>query len=284
MVEVIHTVSQMQQVADDLRVEKRRIGLVPTMGYLHEGHVSLVHRAVQDADDVVVSIFVNPIQFGPKEDLAAYPRDLDRDLALITEAGARYAYVPDVEEMYPKGFATYVDIEGLTEHLCGRSRPGHFRGVATVVTKLFTAVKPHLAVFGQKDAQQVLVLQRMVHDLNLDVDLVVSPTVRESDGLAKSSRNVYLSDVERQEAPVLNRALQMGKSMIESGVRDVDEILGVMKKMIEDMPHAKIDYIEAVDRDLLQPLTTISGRVLLAVAVYFGKARLIDNAWVDVPS
>ena len=282
MVDVIQTVSQMQGVADQLRQEGHRIGLVPTMGYLHEGHLSLVTRALQDANRVVVSIFVNPIQFGPKEDLAAYPRDLDRDLELISEAGAHFAYVPEVGEMYPDGFATYVNVEGLTDNLCGLSRPGHFRGVTTVVAKIFTATKPHLAVFGQKDAQQVLVIQRMVRDLNLDVDVIVAPTVREADGLAKSSRNVYLTPEARQEAPVLYRALQMGKALIEEGARDPDQVLGAMRQLITDAPHAKIDYVEAVDMDRLAPLSVLSGRVLLAVAVYFGKARLIDNIWVEM--
>jgi len=281
MVEVIKTVSHMQDVADQLRQSGNRIGLVPTMGYLHDGHLSLVTRALQEADQVVVSIFVNPIQFGPKEDLAAYPRDLDRDLKLISEAGARFAYVPDAHEMYPDGFATYVNVEGLTDNLCGRSRPGHFRGVATVVAKLFMAVKPHSAVFGQKDAQQVLVIQRMVRDLNLDVDVVVAPTIREADGLAKSSRNVYLTPEARQEAPVLYRALQMGKTLIEDGVRDADQVLGAMRNLIVEAPHAQIDYVEAVDMDRLASLSDLSGRVLLAVAVYFGKARLIDNIWVE---
>ena len=284
MVEVIRTVSQMQAVADRLRRDGVRIGLVPTMGYLHEGHLSLVTQALKNADQVVVSIFVNPIQFGPKEDLAAYPRDLDRDLALITEAGAHFAYVPEVGEMYPDGFATYVTVDGLTDHLCGQSRPGHFRGVTTVVTKLFAAVKPHVAVFGQKDAQQVLVIQRMVRDLSLDVDVVVAPTIRESDGVAKSSRNVYLTPAERQEAPVIYRALQQAKTVIEGGERDAQKIVNMVKNMITDMPHAQIDYVELVDTERVAPLSVLSGRVLLAVAVYFGKARLIDNILVDIPS
>lgn len=283
MIEVIKTVSDMHHVADELRRRGERIGLVPTMGYLHEGHLSLVTRALEDANPVVVSIFVNPTQFGPKEDLAAYPRDLDRDLDLIEKAGAQFAYVPEVEEMYPEGFATYVNVEGLTDYLCGISRPEHFQGVTTVVTKLFGAVKPHLAVFGQKDAQQVLVIQRMVRDLNLDVEVVVAPTIREADGVAKSSRNVYLTPDERQEAPVLYHALQRGKTMIEQGVRDPEEVLHTMRSMIDDAPHAKIDYVEAVDLDRIAPVSVLSGRVLLAVAVYFGKARLIDNVWADAP-
>ncbi|MBT4139503.1 MAG: pantoate--beta-alanine ligase [Candidatus Latescibacteria bacterium] len=281
--EVIQTISHMHQVADQLRNAGDRVGLVPTMGYLHEGHLSLITRALEDANQVVVSIFVNPTQFGPKEDLAAYPRDLDRDLDLIEKAGAKFAYVPEVEEVYPEGFATYVNVEGLTDNLCGISRPEHFKGVTTIVSKLFAAVKPHLAVFGQKDAQQVLVIQRMVRDLNFDVEVVVAPTVREADGVAKSSRNVYLTPEERQDAPALYRALQKGKALIEAGVRDPEEVVRTMRAMINATPYGQIDYVEAVDMDQLAPMSALSGQVLLAVAVYFGKARLIDNVWVEVP-
>ncbi|MBT3603091.1 MAG: pantoate--beta-alanine ligase [Candidatus Latescibacteria bacterium] len=281
--EVIQTISHMHQVADQLRNAGDRVGLVPTMGYLHEGHLSLITRALEDANQVVVSIFVNPTQFGPKEDLAAYPRDLDRDLDLIEKAGAKFAYVPEVEEVYPEGFATYVNVEGVTDNLCGISRPEHFKGVTTIVSKLFAAVKPHLAVFGQKDAQQVLVIQRMVRDLNFDVEVVVAPTVREADGVAKSSRNVYLTPEERQDAPALYRALQKGKALIEAGVRDPEEVVRTMRAMINATPYGQIDYVEAVDMDQLAPMSALSGQVLLAVAVYFGKARLIDNVWVEVP-
>ena len=283
MIEVIQTISHMHQVADQLRNAGDRVGLVPTMGYLHEGHLSLITRALEDANQVVVSIFVNPTQFGPKEDLAAYPRDLDRDLDLIEKAGAKFAYVPEVEEVYPEGFATYVNVEGVTDNLCGISRPEHFKGVTTIVSKLFAAVKPHLAVFGQKDAQQVLVIQRMVRDLNFDVEVVVAPTVREADGVAKSSRNVYLTPEERQDAPALYRALQKGKALIEAGVRDPEEVVRTMRAMINATPYGQIDYVEAVDMDQLAPMSALSGQVLLAVAVYFGKARLIDNVWVEVP-
>lgn len=280
MVEVIRTIAQMHRVADELRQKGLRIGLVPTMGYLHEGHLSLVEKALEDADQVVVSIFVNPTQFGPKEDLAAYPRDLDRDLEMISKAGAHFAFVPEVGDMYPTGYATYVQVEGLTDHLCGVSRPGHFRGVATVVSKLFTAVKPHFAVFGQKDAQQVLVIERMTKDLNLDVEIVRAPTVREADGLAKSSRNIYLTAEERAQAPVLYKTLQMAEDMVHNGTRDAHTVLAKMRTMIEDMPSARVDYIEAVDRHHLQPVSDLSGQILIALAVYFGKARLIDNIWI----
>jgi len=283
MVEVIRTVSEMHRAADAIRLEGLRIGLVPTMGYLHEGHLSLVHRALKETDRVVVSIFVNPKQFGPQEDLAAYPRDLDRDLALIAEAGAQVAYVPEVSEMYPKGYATYVDVDELADGLCGRSRPGHFRGVTTIVTKLFAAVKPHVAVFGQKDAQQALILKRLARDLNLDVDVVMAPTAREPDGLAKSSRNVYLSAQEREQAPVLYQALEMAGAMVADGERRAAVVLGAVRDLIGARSQAEIDYVEAVDTDRLAPVEALSGPVLLALAAKFGKARLIDNVILDVP-
>lgn len=280
MIEIIRTVRDMHGAADHMRRQGLRIGMVPTMGYLHEGHLSLVQQALQATDRVVVSIFVNPIQFGPKEDLSAYPRDLDRDLNMIGELGAHIAYVPDVAEMYPEGYATYIDVAGLTDHLCGASRPGHFRGVATVVAKLFAAAKPHVAVFGQKDAQQVAVIRRMVRDLNLDVEILVSPTVREADGLAKSSRNVYLTPHERQEAPVLYRALQKGRALIEQGERRPEAVIAAMQAVIADAPHAQIDYVEIVHPERIQPVQTLFGEVLLALAVRFGKTRLIDNTIV----
>ena len=277
MVEIIRTVQDMHRAADHMRRQGLRIGMVPTMGYLHEGHLSLVQQALQAADRVVVSIFVNPTQFGPKEDLSAYPRDLDRDLNMIGELGAHLAYVPDIAEMYPEGYATFIEVTGLTDHLCGASRPGHFRGVATVVAKLFAAAKPHVAVFGQKDAQQVAVIRRMARDLNLDVEILIAPTVREADGLAKSSRNVYLTPQERREAPVLYRALQKGRALIEGGERRTEAVIAAMQAVIADALHAQIDYIEIVDPKHIQPVNAISGEVLLALAVRFSKARLIDN-------
>ena len=276
-VKVIRTVSEMHAVADEMRADGFRIGLVPTMGYFHEGHLSLVRRAVRCADRVVVSVFVNPTQFGPDEDLEAYPHDFERDKTLVQTFGGDFIYAPEVEGIYPKGYATYVDVAGLTEHLCGGSRPGHFRGVTTVVTKLFSAVKPHVAIFGQKDAQQVAVIGRMTRDLNLDVEVLVSPTVREVDGLAKSSRNVYLGPEERQEAAVLYQALQEAKRLVGEGERRADVVLSAMRALIGRRPHAQIDYLEAVDIDQLQPVEEFSGKILLALAVRFGKARLIDN-------
>ena len=274
---VIRTVEEMHHAADQMRGAGLRVGLVPTMGYLHEGHLTLVRRAARVADRVVVSVFVNPIQFGPREDLGSYPRDFDRDLDLIGRAGGDLVYAPAAEEMYPEGYVTYVEVEGLTEHLCGASRSEHFRGVATVVTKLFTAVKPHVAIFGQKDAQQAGVIRRMVRDLNLDVEVLVSPTVRESDGLAMSSRNRYLRPEERSDATVLYHALQQARALVRNGVRRSPVVIDAVRRTIESRPRASIDYVAVVDAQDLQPTEEVSGEVLLAVAARFGKARLIDN-------
>ena len=281
-VKIIKTVREMHRAADRIRQAGLRLGLVPTMGYLHEGHLSLVRQALKVTDRVVVSIFVNPLQFGPTEDLAAYPRNLDRDLELIDQYGVHLAYLPDEKEIYPGDFATSVRVSELTERLCGASRPGHFEGVTTIVTKLFAAVKPHVAVFGQKDAQQIIVIQRMVRDLNLDVEILMAPTVREADGLAMSSRNAYLSAEERREAPALYRALMVGQKMIAQGERRAQRVVEAMRDVIEPQRSAKIDYIEAVDAKNLAPVTELKDSILLAVAVRFGKARLIDNALVRI--
>ena len=281
-VKIIKTVRDMHRAADRIRQAGLRLGLVPTMGYLHEGHLSLVRQALKVTDRVVVSIFVNPLQFGPTEDLAAYPRNLDRDLELIDQYGVHLAYLPDEKEIYPGDFATSVRVAELTERLCGASRPGHFEGVTTIVTKLFAAVKPHVAVFGQKDAQQIIVIQRMVRDLNLDVEILMAPTVREADGLAMSSRNAYLSAEERREAPALYRALVVGQKMIAQGERRAQRVVEAMRDVIEPQRSAKIDYIEAVDAKDLMPVTELKDSILLAVAVRFGKARLIDNALVRI--
>lgn len=281
-VKIIKTVRDMHRAADRIRQAGLRLGLVPTMGYLHEGHLSLVRQALKVTDRVVVSIFVNPLQFGPTEDLTAYPRDIDRDLELIDQYGVHLAYLPDEKEIYPGDFATSVRVAELTERLCGASRPGHFEGVTTIVTKLFAAVKPHVAVFGQKDAQQIIVIQRMVRDLNLDVEILMAPTVREADGLAMSSRNAYLSAEERREAPALYRALMVGQKMIAQGERRAQRVVEAMRDVIEPQRSAKIDYIEAVDAKNLAPVTELKNSILLAVAVRFGKARLIDNALVRI--
>ena len=281
-VKIIKTVREMHRAANRIRQAGLRIGLVPTMGYLHEGHLSLVRQALKVTDRVVVSIFVNPLQFGPTEDLAAYPRDIDRDLELIDQYGVHLAYLPDEREIYPGEFATSVRVTKLTERLCGTSRPGHFEGVTTIVTKLFAAVKPHVAIFGQKDAQQTIVIQRMVRDLNLDVEILMAPTVREADGLAMSSRNAYLSAEERREAPALYRALTVGEKMIARGERRAQKVIEAMRDVIEPQRSAKIDYIEAVDAKDLTPVAELKNSVLLAVAVRFGNARLIDNALIHI--
>lgn len=281
-VKIVKAVRAMHRAADQMRRAGHRIALVPTMGYLHEGHLSLVRRARREADRVVVSIFVNPLQFGPAEDFAAYPRDLARDLERLDQCGVHLAYLPEVEEIYPEDFATTVEVARLTQGLCGAHRPGHFDGVTTIVAKLFAAVKPHVAVFGQKDAQQTLVIQKMVRDLNLDVEISIVPTVREADGLAMSSRNAYLTPDERMEAPSLYRALMIGKKMIARGERRACRVVAAMRDVIAPLCHAKIDYIEAVDAESLAPVEVIENSVLLAVAVRFGEARLIDNAPVRV--
>lgn len=271
----------MQRLAEQLRATGK-VGFVPTMGALHEGHLTLVRKARERCRWVVVSIFVNPIQFGPGEDYRRYPRNFVRDRRLLKEAGADVIFYPDVREMYPAGYSTYVDVIGLTKYLCGRSRPGHFRGVATVVTKLFNIVKPHLAVFGQKDAQQALIIKRLVRDLNFDIEILIVPTVRDADGLAMSSRNVYLSSEERSQAPVLYQALQLGAQQIKEGERDANRVKRRIRRLIRQKSNGRIDYVEIVDIERVMPLKRIKGEVLLALAVYFGRARLIDNIIVRV--
>lgn len=280
--EFFKTISQVRQWVKDQRQRGKDIGLVPTMGYLHEGHLTLVRWAQNSCDAVIMSIFVNPTQFGPQEDYARYPRDLERDLRLAREVGVDAVFAPEVEEMYPPGYATYVEVEGLTEVLCGASRPGHFRGVATIVTKLFNIVQPDKAFFGLKDYQQAMVIKRMVQDLNIPVDIVTVPTVREEDGLALSSRNKYLTPEERQQALSLYRALKLGEGLIRQGERRAAKVREAMVKEILSQPLARIDYVSINDAETLKPLEEISGRVLLAVAVWIGSTRLIDNLVVEV--
>ena len=275
--QIIHAVSEMQRTADALRAAGRRIGLAPTMGYLHAGHASLIALARRKADIVVVSLFVNPAQFGPGEDYRTYPRDLERDLRLIREVGGDVVFNPSAEEMYPPDFATSVQVERLTEGLCGPARPGHFRGVTTVVTKLFNAVKPHFAVFGQKDAQQGLVIRRMARDLGMDVEISIAPTIREPDGLAMSSRNVYLNPDERAQATALHEALNLARSTIASGERNHAVVISRMRARIAERPAARIDYVAIVDTGRLEPMDRLAGEILVALAVHIGKARLIDN-------
>ncbi|MEO0080478.1 MAG: pantoate--beta-alanine ligase [candidate division WOR-3 bacterium] len=273
---VVRTISAMQRLANGLRQEGR-LGFVPTMGALHDGHLELVRRARSLCDHVVVSIFVNPIQFGPKEDFGRYPRNFKRDKDLLKQVGADVIFYPSADEMYPKDYATYVEVERLGRYLCGASRPGHFRGVATVVAKLFNIVNPHVAFFGQKDAQQAFIIRRMVRDLNFDIRLVVVPTKREPDGLALSSRNVYLSPEERKEAPVLFRALVLAKKLIRAGERNPARVKKAMRRLIQSQPKARIDYIEITDTREIVPVRRIKGEVLIALAVFFGRTRLIDN-------
>ncbi|MER3469694.1 MAG: pantoate--beta-alanine ligase [Thermoflexus sp.] len=252
-------------------------GFVPTMGYLHEGHLSLIRRARAENDHVAVSIFVNPTQFGPHEDYNRYPRDLERDLRLLEPLQVDLVFVPSVEEMYPPGFQTWVIVEELSRPLEGASRPGHFRGVATVVAKLFNIVQPDRAYFGQKDAQQAVVIRRMVRDLNFPVEIVVCPTVREPDGLAMSSRNTYLSPQERQAATILFRALQAAKARYEAGERDGERLREAMREVLRGEPLARVDYVSVADPETLEELSRVEGPALLSLAVYIGNTRLIDN-------
>lgn len=252
------------------------IGLVPTMGYLHEGHVSLIERASEN-DRVVVSIFVNPMQFGPDEDLSSYPRDFDRDSMICEQNGVDLIFSPEPEEMYGPEFFTYVDMSVVTEELCGLSRPGHFRGVCTVLSKLFNIVAPDRAYFGEKDAQQVAVIRQMVKDLNFDLEVKGCPIVREADGLAKSSRNVYLSEEERKAALVLSRSIELGRKLLSEGERDTDRLINEIRSFIEKEPLARIDYLKAVDSVTMKPVSEIDRKVLVAMAVFIGKTRLIDN-------
>ncbi len=275
--EIAETVKEVREQVKRWRKEGLSVGLVPTMGYLHEGHKSLIDKAVEENDRVVVSVFVNPIQFGPSEDLASYPRDLQRDAKICEEAGASLVFHPADEEMYFDDFCTYVDMDDLTKGLCGKTRPTHFRGVCTVVSKLFHIVAPDRAYFGQKDAQQLTVIRRMVRDLNFDLEIVGCPIVREADGLAKSSRNTYLSEAERKAAVILHKGLTRGEEMLRAGEKDAGKIVDTIKQIIESEPLARIDYVEMVDWNTLKPVGKVDGEVLTAVAVYIGKTRLIDN-------
>ena len=274
---IVSTVEQVREEVKKWRQQGLTVGLVPTMGYLHEGHKSLIDKAVAQNDKVVVSVFVNPIQFGPTEDLATYPRDLERDASLCEDAGAALIFHPEKEDMYFDDFCTYIDMDGLTKGLCGKTRPIHFRGVCTVVGKLFNIVHPDRAYFGQKDAQQLAVVRRMVRDLNFDLEIVGCPIIREEDGLAKSSRNTYLSEEERKAAVILHKGLVKGEEMVSAGEKDVKKVLDAITEIIESEPLARIDYVEAVDFDNIETIDTIEGSVLVAVAVYIGKTRLIDN-------
>lgn len=279
--EIITDIKLMQGFSEKNRMEGKIIGFVPTMGFLHEGHLSLIREARRKTDVVIVSIFVNPTQFGPQEDYDNYPRDMEGDKEKIISAGGDIIFAPSVRDMYPEGYLTYVNVEGITETLCGVSRPGHFRGVTTVVTKLFNIVKPHKAFFGQKDYQQSVVIKRMVRDLNMDIDIIVLSTIRESDGLAMSSRNSYLSPEERKVAPILYRSLIMASEMVKNGERDARRIYSEMRGMIEKEPLIVIDYIAITDPENLEDISEIKGKTLIALAVRIGKTRLIDNILIE---
>ena len=274
----MHTVEEMKALSKDLRSQGQRLGFVPTMGFFHEGHLSLMRYARKRCDRLVVSLFVNPIQFGPKEDFREYPRDFARDARLAEGVGVDILFAPEAEDMYPPGFQTYVEVTELSKPLCGAKRPGHFRGVATVVLKLFNIVKPHFAVFGLKDYQQYLVIKRLVEDLDLDIEIHGHPIVREPDGLAMSSRNVYLSPEERKSATCLYQALKLAEKRVAEGVRDAAFLVEELSRFISSHPYTRIDYIEFRDPENLAPASEIKGPTLLALAVFVGRARLIDNA------
>jgi len=279
---MIKTVQEMQTLATHLRTDGRKIGLVPTMGYLHEGHLSLIRIARRKADVVVISVFVNPAQFGPDEDFAKYPRDIERDKRLAIQEGVDIFFYPSDEEMYSKRHLTFVTVDDITGVLCGASRPLHFKGVTTVCTKLFHVVKPHFAVFGQKDYQQSVVIKRMVKDLNFDMEIVIAPIIREADGLAMSSRNAYLSAEERKDALSLQTALKMAESRIKQGETKTATLIREMKDYISSKIYTKIDYIKIVHPDTLHDLDVIEDRAVAALAVFVGKTRLIDNVILQV--
>ncbi|HEV3374801.1 MAG TPA: pantoate--beta-alanine ligase [Candidatus Acidoferrum sp.] len=279
--EIIRTIAWMKEHARQARAEGRIVGLVPTMGALHEGHLSLIKRAKQDCSPVIASLFVNPKQFGPKEDFAKYPRSFEEDVKKFTEAGVDGLFAPEAAKMYPPGFCTYVNVEGLSERLEGRSRPGHFRGVTTVVMKLLEIVQPHFAYFGRKDAQQARIIQQMVSDLNVDTQVVVCPIVREPDGLALSSRNAYLNAEERRAATVLYRALDAARSEMAVGVRDAFRLQAVIRKVLDSEPLAGVDYAEIVNADTFEQVVQVRRSCYALLAVFIGKTRLIDNLLIE---
>lgn len=278
----VKTIAEVRTQVKEWKRQGLTVGFVPTMGYLHEGHKSLIDRAVSENDKVVVSDFVNPIQFGANEDLSTYPRDIEADKALCENAGAAMLFNPEPDEMFASDFCTFVETQNLSKELCGKTRPIHFRGVCTIVSKLFNIVTPDRAYFGQKDAQQLAIIRRMVRDLNMDIDVIGCPIIREDDGLAKSSRNTYLNAEERKAALVLSKAVFKGEELIKNGEKNSDVILNTMKDIINGEPLAKIDYVQLVNADSIEPLETAEGRVLVAMAVYIGKTRLIDNFIVEV--
>jgi len=274
---IIKTIQEVRENVRAWRTEGLTVGFVPTMGYLHEGHQSLIQRAAKENDCVVVSIFINPLQFGEKEDLETYPRDLEKDSVICAAAGTNLIFHPTAEEMYGKDFCSFVDMSDLTDTLCGKSRPGHFRGVCTVVMKLFNIVKPDRAYFGQKDAQQVAVIKRMVRDLNMDIEIIACETVREADGLAKSSRNVHLNQEERRASVILQEALRAAEKKLMAGISTSGEIQKSIREKLASEASVRLDYAEIVDLETLRPVQRIEAPALVAAAVYVGKTRLIDN-------
>jgi len=281
--EIINNVQGIREVVKSAKEQKKSVGFVPTMGFLHEGHLALIKKAKEENNLVIVSIFVNPTQFGPTEDLESYPRDIDRDSELSKSAGADIIFHPSVEEMYPSGFNTFIELEGdITKKLCGASRQGHFKGVTTVVSKLFNIVSPHKSYFGQKDAQQVAVIQQMVRDLNFDIKIIPCPIVREKDGLAMSSRNTYLNTEEREGALILSKSLFMAEKMIKDGEKSCSKIKDLLTQNIKSEKLANIDYVEVVDAKTLNNIDELEGDILIALAVRFGRTRLIDNIRLEV--
>ncbi|MBI1871369.1 MAG: pantoate--beta-alanine ligase [Chlamydiae bacterium] len=274
---VIRDIHQMQRLSEDLRKKGKTLAFVPTLGALHEGHFSLIHRARKKGDMVILSIFLNPIQFSDPMDLKNYPKSMRRDLHQAQNHHVDIVFCPSEKQMYSKDFSTYIVEENLSKDLCGQSRPGHFRGVTTVVAKLFNIVKPHIALFGQKDAQQAIIIQRMVRDLSWDIEIKVASILRDRDGLAYSSRNIHLSPEEREQALALNEALFLAKIMAKGGEKNSSKIIQKIKKVIRAKPLAKVDYVEIVDAQTLEKVKTIEGKVLIALAIYIGKTRLIDN-------
>lgn len=275
--QIVHKITEVREIVSAWRKEGLTVGLVPTMGYLHEGHQSLIRKSVEQNDRTVVSVFVNPIQFGPNEDLASYPRDINRDMQKVEEVGGDLIFNPEPAEMYPGHFTSFIDTTETTELLCGAVRPIHFRGVCTVVGKLFNIVCPDRAYFGQKDAQQLATIKRFVRDLNFPIEIVPCPIVREDDGLAKSSRNTYLSPEERKAALILSKSLKLGKKAIEDGEKNSQKVIDIIMANLKTEPLARIDYVEVVDFENIQRVDTIQGETLVAIAVYIGKTRLIDN-------
>ena len=274
---LVKNISEIKDLVSEWKKEGKTIGLVPTMGYLHEGHESLIKKAKKENDKVIVSVFVNPTQFGPNEDLESYPRNIEKDRELCESCGVDVVFNPEPVEMYKNNASTYINVEGLTEGLCGASRPIHFRGVCTVVSKLFNITMADKAYFGEKDAQQLAVVKKMVEDLNFNIDVVGCPIIREKDGLAKSSRNTYLSKEERVAALILNKSLNLALKKLKNGEASGENVINVIKGVIKEEPLAKIDYVEVVDSKTLKPVKKIENSILVAIAVYIGKTRLIDN-------